>query len=134
MADRVDLLGGDDGDLGAAFAVQVFNLLVADQDVEARAVAEVDVTDQAVALEHLEVAMTDDSSISRVCARCVADTGPSAAKSASRTSRRAMERRFPPVRTAAIASARVVKESGGACGATVKSLSPPSTVGFRRGG
>jgi hypothetical protein len=46
LADRIKLLGCQDRDLGAPFAVQVLNLVVADRDVEARAVAEMDVTDQ----------------------------------------------------------------------------------------
>lgn len=45
------------GDFGAVVAVEVFDLVAADEDVQAGSVAEVDVADQSVALKDLEVAV-----------------------------------------------------------------------------
>src|SRR5262249_26020920 len=57
LADRVQAIGGDRGDLRAALAVQVFNVVFAGQDVQARRVAEVQVPAHAAILEQLEVAI-----------------------------------------------------------------------------
>ena len=51
FADRVEGLDGDRRYLRAAFAVEVFELLAADQHVESWSVAEVDVANEPVTLE-----------------------------------------------------------------------------------
>lgn len=68
FADRVEGLDGDRRDLGAAFAVEVFELLAADQHIESWSVAEVDVANEAVTLEQLEVAV-DRGRVNRELAR-----------------------------------------------------------------
>jgi len=62
---------GDRGDSGAAVAVEIFDLITAEEDIEARSVAQVDVTDQSIGFEDLEVAvdrrLLDDECPGEVC-------------------------------------------------------------------
>jgi hypothetical protein len=56
-AQRVESFGRYSGHFGAPLAVEVFDLMAADEYVEAGSVPEVDVPDQAMALEDLEVSI-----------------------------------------------------------------------------
>jgi hypothetical protein len=68
LADGVEVLDGDRCDLLAAFAIEVFELLAADQHVESGSVAEMDVANEAVTLEQLKVAV-DRGGVDREFAR-----------------------------------------------------------------
>ena len=117
LAYRGELIGREHGQLPAALAVEILALVAADERIEARAVAEVDVAGQPVAFEHLEVAvyrgLLERQRLGQLCA----DTGPEAANSASMISRRAVESRSPDSRSARIASTGIGDhESGGVGG------------------
>jgi hypothetical protein len=57
FANGIELLGGQRPDSSATIAVQVLPLAATEQRIQPGAVAEVDVSHQAVALQRLEIAM-----------------------------------------------------------------------------
>ena len=119
VADRVEVLDRHRGEGGAALAVEVLGLPASGEYVEACSVCEVDVTDDAEALEDLEVSV-DRGDVDREFAReLLRGDWAVGGEQCLEHEPAGVETRIPRLRITWIASSTVARCSGGVCGASV---------------